>query len=156
MSFARASRAWILSVATCIGVTAAWMTASSVAKGRLDHIWHNTIDFSLALGSAYALTAALVFFPAFAILAIVSPRMMRPIAATAVGAVLGPLALVAFVLIFRESEGPQTVSEWLRYWAAHLTDTAIGSLPFVIAGAMFGWSWARRENAAAALRRNSL
>jgi hypothetical protein len=68
-----------------------------------------------------------------------------PIVAAAMSAASGPLALVVFVLLFRDTEGPQVVSEWLRYWATHLMDTAIGSLPFVIAGAVFGWSWARRE-----------
>src|SRR5688572_17947428 len=33
---------------------------------------------------------------------------------------IGSLALVVFVLLFRDTEGPQVVSEWLRYWATHL------------------------------------
>ena len=156
MSFVGAGHAWILSVLTCMGVTAVWMTVSGVAKGQPDHIWHNTIDLSLAFGAVYALTAILVLLPAFAVLTMVSARFSTPIVAATVGAALGPLALVVFVLIFRETGGPQTVSEWLRYGATHLMDTAIGSFPFVIAGSVFGSSWARSENAAAALRRASI
>jgi hypothetical protein len=146
----------MVSILTCMGVTAVWMAASSVATGRSGPVWHNVVDLSLAFGSAYALTATLVFLPAFAVLTMVSARLLTPIAAAAVGAALGPLALVAFVLLFPESESPQAVSEWLRYWTTHPADTAIGSLPFVIAGAVFGWSWARSENAVTAVRRASI
>jgi uncharacterized membrane protein YedE/YeeE len=62
-----------------------------------------------------------------------------------VGALVAPIAFIAFRIAFAESEDPQTVWGWIQHWVHHPTELAAGSFPFLIPGAIFGFTWSARN-----------
>lgn len=136
---ARAFKSWLGSTVTCVTALAVWVASMQVMSGRTEHLMHNMIDMSLAFGAVFAIVSAVLYVPAF----IVFGGLIRGrrLAAIALGAVLAPAAYLAIAMTFRESEDPATTGSWLSYWAGHLEEIAIGLLPFVTSGAVFGLLW---------------
>jgi hypothetical protein len=147
MWFKQAIRAWVLSVVACVGAWAAYVGAMQFVNGQTRTMWHNMFDVSLAFGSVFAVTAALLYIPTFSVLGgVLGPRLTRA-AAVLVGAGLAPAATVALGLVFRDAEDPQTILGWLLYWASNSVWFLVSSIPFAIAGALFGlfWTWRSHE-----------
>ena len=138
---ARAVRSWIGSVLTCIGALALWVMAAQTLSGRPEHLLHNMIDVSIAFGAVFAVVAAVLHVPVFAALGRLVQGPGRRFVAFAVGMGLTPAAYIAVAMTLRESEDPGTVTGWLSYWAGHPGELAIGLLPFMLAGAVFGLLW---------------
>ncbi len=62
----------------------------------------------------------------------------------------GRTAHLAIAAWGHESDDPQTLGAWIRFWAAHARHAPavlVAMLPFAVAGAVFGllWSGTRRE-----------
>jgi hypothetical protein len=110
-------------------------------SGRLEHLWKNALGLSLAFGSVFAFVAGLLYVPAFVVLSAVTGRLLTGVVAAVIGAALSPVVYLAVAWQFREAEDPQSVQAWILYWKSHLSEVIIGMLPFVGAGALFGWFW---------------
>lgn len=141
MLAAKAFRSWLGSVLTCVAALAVWIAAAHIISGRTQYLLHNMIDVSIAFGSVFAIVAAVLYVPAFGLLTAILKRPLGRMTAVAVGALLAPAAYLAVAMTFRESEDPQTISAWLAYAARNLPGLAIGVLPFVTGGAVFGLLW---------------
>lgn len=141
MLVVKAIRAWVGSVAASAGMWALWVAGMHLLTGRTDHLVHNAADVSLAFGGTFALTAALVYIPAFSLIESLRRNALNRYATVAVGVALSPSAYVALAWRFREAPDPQTLGGWVVYWAGHIPGVVLGVLPFAIAGAVFGWLW---------------
>jgi hypothetical protein len=147
MWFKQAIRAWVLSIVACVGAWAAYVGGMQFVNGQTRTMWHNMFDVSLAFGSVFAVTAALLYIPAFSVLGrVLGPRLTRA-AAVLVGAGLAPAATVVRGLVFREHGDPQTILGWLLYWITNSVGLLVSSVPFAIAGGLFGlfWTWRSHE-----------
>jgi hypothetical protein len=138
MWLTRPLRAWTLSVGTCIVLIAASVALTQTISGRRDHLLHNTLDVSIGVGLVFALIAALLYLPIFGVVAAGFRQQVTRMRAVGLGAALAPIAYLAVLWRFRESEDPQTLAAWVGYWARH-PEITVGVLPFVVAGAIFGW-----------------
>jgi hypothetical protein len=88
-----------------------------------------------------------LYVPTFSVLGgVLGPRLTRAVAVL-VGAGLAPAVTVARGLVFREAGDPQTILGWLLYWVSNSVGLLVSSLPFAIAGALFGlfWTWRSHE-----------
>jgi hypothetical protein len=141
MLWIRAARVWLASVVVCGGVLAAWVATAQLLTGRMSHAVHNMVDVSFAFGAVFALTAAVVHVPVFIALSGLLVHPLRRAVAVLVGVGLAPAAYLAVAWRFRDAEDPHTVAPWAWYWAGHIPDLVIGSLPFAAAGAVFGLLW---------------
>lgn len=137
-------RAWVYSVFTCIGVITVFASLMQALTGRWEHAWHNVTDVTAAFSVVFAFVAALVSVPLFMLIGRV-PRVAtdRRLMAS-FGALVAPIAFMAFRIAFAESEDPRTIWAWIEHWAQHPTELAVGSLPFLIPGAIFGFTWSAR------------
>jgi hypothetical protein len=147
MWFKQAIRAWVLSVVACVGVWAAYVGAMQFVTGHTRTMWHNMFDVSLAFGSVFAVTAAVLYIPTFSVLGtVLGPRLTRAVAVL-VGASLAPAVTVARGVVFREAGDPQTILGWVLYWVTNAVGLLVSSVPFAIGGALFGlfWTWRRHE-----------
>jgi|SRR5690242_9803059 hypothetical protein len=43
--------------------------------------------------------------------------------------------------VFHDSDDPQTLGAWIRFWTAHVPPVLVAILPFAVAGAVFGLLW---------------
>jgi hypothetical protein len=141
MLWIRAARVWLASVVVCGCVLAAWVATAQLLTGQMSHAVHNMVDVSFAFGAVFALTAAVVHVPVFIALSGLLVHPLRRAMAVFVGVGLAPAAYLAVAWRFRESEDPHTLATWAGYWAGHLPELVIGSLPFAVAGAVFGLLW---------------
>jgi hypothetical protein len=141
MTFAAAIRAWLGSVVACVVLLMAWVAVMQLLSGRMTHLVHNAVDVSIGFGGIFALTAAVVYVPTFVAVRAFLGRWPSRTTAALLGAALAPVAYLAIAWRFRESEGPQTLTALLQYWVLHLPEFAFGSLPFALAGAVFGILW---------------
>jgi len=141
MLLIKAARVWLTSVVACVCLFAAWVAVMQLLAGRPSHALHNMLDVSIAFGAVFAVTAAVLHVPVFMALSVLLADPLRRTAAILVGAALAPAAYLAVAWRFRESEGPQTIAALLRYWAGHVPELVIGSLPFALAGLVFGLLW---------------
>jgi hypothetical protein len=138
-------RAWVYSVLTCIGVIAAFAVTMQAMTGRWEHAWHNITDVTSAFSVVFACAAALVFVPVFLVLRRV-PRVATDRRLMAcLGALAAPTAFMAFRITFAESEDPHSTWEWIQHWGHHPVGLAVGSLPFLIPGAIFGLTCSTRS-----------
>ncbi len=137
----RAARVWLTSVVACVCLLAAWVAASQSLVGRPSHAVHNMLDVSIAFGAVFAVTAAVLHVPVFIALSVLFADPLRRTAAILVGAALAPAAHLAAAWRFRESEDPQTIAALVWYWARYIPELVIGSLPFALAGVVFGLLW---------------
>jgi hypothetical protein len=138
-------RAWVYSILTCIGVVAVFASIMQGLTGRWEHAWHNVTDVTAAFSVVFALVAAVVCVPSFLLLGRL-PRVAtdRRLMAS-LGALAAPTAFMAFRIAFAESEDPQTILGWLEHWTHYPTELAVGSFPFLLPGAIFGLTWATRN-----------
>jgi hypothetical protein len=138
-------RAWVYSVFTCIGVITVFASIMQALTGRWEHAWHNVTDVTAAFSVVFACVAAFVCVPSFLLIGRV-PRVAtdRRLMAS-FGALVAPMAFIAFRIAFAESEDPQTIWGWIQHWAQHPTELAVGSFPFLIPGAIFGFTWSTRN-----------
>ncbi len=141
MLLIRAARAWLTSVVACVCLLAAWVAASQLLVGRPSHVVHNMLDVSIAFGAVFAVTAAVLHVPVFLALSGLLVHPLRRTMAVLVGVGLAPAAYLAVAWRFRDAEDPHTVAAWAWYWAGHIPELVIGSLPFAVAGAVFGVLW---------------
>jgi len=131
MLLIKAARIWLASVVACVGVLAAWIAAAQLLAGRMSHVFHNMVDVSLAFGAVFAVVAAVVHVPVFIVLSALLADPLRRAVAILVGVGLAPAVFLAVGWRFREFE------------AANLPELVSGSLPFAVAGAVFGMLWSR-------------
>src|SRR5687767_10162760 len=136
MLLIRAARAWLASAVVCGCALAAWVATARLLTGRMSQAVYNTVDVSFTFGAVSALTAAVVHVPVFIALSGLLVHPLRRAVAVLVGVGLAPAAYLAVAWRFRDSEDPHTVAAWAWYWAGHLPELVIGSLPFMVAGAV--------------------
>jgi membrane protease YdiL (CAAX protease family) len=118
---------------------ALWGLIMTARTGRWEHAAHNIPDVTVAFTSVFA-GVALAFIPLFLIL----ERVFRPSGvktAVVAGVLLGAVGYLSIGVAFGESEDPQTVWGWVRYWAAHPRGFASSAAPFMAAGGIFGFAW---------------
>ena len=135
----RILRVWVVAVLACLGMMAVWGLIMTARTGRWQHAAHNIPDLTVAFTSVFAVVA-LAFIPLFLILERV-PRLSGAKTAVIAGVLLGAVAYLAIGMVFGESEDPQTVWGWVRYWAGRPRGFALSSAPFMAAGAIFGFVW---------------
>jgi hypothetical protein len=143
MPLRRVFAAWLLATASCVALLAAWAASMQALTGRHEHLVHNTVDLALGFGLVFAVLAALWYVPVFWILTFVMRRVPGYTVSALTGAVFAPLALLSVAIRFQESEGPNTVAQWISYWMTHPLPFITGALPFAGAGALFGYFWSR-------------
>jgi hypothetical protein len=102
-------RAWVYSVFTCVGVITVFASIVQALTGRWEHAWHNVTDVTAAFSVVFALLAAFVCVPSFLLIGRV-PRVAteRRLMASC-GALVAPMAFMAFRVAFAESGDPQTI-----------------------------------------------
>jgi hypothetical protein len=138
-------RAWVYSVLACIGVVAVFASIMQALTGRWEHAWHNVTDVTAAVSLVFAIVAAFVCVPSFLLLGRVRSVATDRRLMAALGTLLAPAVFIAFRIAFSESEDPRTTWGWIQHWVQHPTELAVGSLPFLIPGAIFGFTWSIRH-----------
>jgi hypothetical protein len=61
------------------------------------------------------------------------------------GALIAPIVFIGLRVAFAEPEDPQAFWGWIDHWAHQPRELAIGSFPFLIPGAVFGFTWSARR-----------
>jgi hypothetical protein len=135
----RILRAWVVAVLICLGMMVMWGLIMTALTGRWEHAAHNIPDVTVAFTSVFAVVA-LASIPLF----LIFERVLRPLGvktAVVAGVLVGAVGYLAIRRVFAESEDPQTIWGWVRYWAAHPLGFAASAAPFMAAGAIFGFAW---------------
>jgi hypothetical protein len=92
-----------------------------------------------------------IYVPAFLATGWLLRRRLTPARAAVGGAVLAPLMLVVIALVFRESGDPKTIAgmvvQLAQFWARNPAEFVLGSIPYAVAGAVFGFAGAPRPTA---------
>src|SRR4030095_5345923 len=102
-------------------------------------------DVTAAFSVVFVCVVAFVCVPAFLLLGRVSRVATDRRLMASFGALAAPTAFMAFRIAFAESEDPRTTWGWIQHWSQHPTELAVGSFPFLIPGAIFGFTWSTRN-----------
>jgi hypothetical protein len=140
VSIAKLFRAWLLSTLVCAGLLALWVVLQAVLYGRTAHLWLNVINVAVPFAALFAVTLT-IYMAVFGLIERWKASPVSRNAAVVLGAVLAPLSYAAIAAWFHESDDPQTLGGWIRFWAAHLPAVLVAMLPFAVAGAVFGLLW---------------
>jgi hypothetical protein len=133
------------SVAACAVVSALFVVTVHAGGGRGDQLFHDIVDVSGAWTLVFAAVCATVMVPVFLMMRSAGFAMDRRWVHMTLGACLACTSLFAFAMVFREHEDPKTVTEsidWLINRPQMLWGVAIGTLPYLVSGLVFGYSWA--------------
>ena len=133
------------STLACGALLAVWIAAAQLMTGRTSGLLHNMLDASIPFAAVFAAAGLVLYTPVFLLTGVLVRRAFTPALATLLGAVLAPAAYLAVAWTFRESQDPQTPGAFIRYWSTHLVDLALGALPFIVAGGLFGHCWSRQR-----------
>jgi hypothetical protein len=145
----KAVRVFVQSVLLCAGATAAY---SLVVEPSRSTWWADrVVETSALFGVTFATVAAVVLLPGFLLVDRLTGGAINRWIALAAGGVVAPaLCLVLAVTWFGNPGDPTSPSAWLAFWFSHIGQVLLSVMPFILAGAAFGYFWAVSPGAPAA------
>jgi hypothetical protein len=141
MVMLRALRAVAASVATCAVLMLLFAVATQMERGRwsLGSLW----AFTLSLTWPLVIVLGVIGLPVFALLSRTTAVIEAPRVAMAAGAALvaPPAVILAAAFLTEGVNAPQSLGEWLDYFAGDPLSLITWLAPYALSGAVFGYLW---------------
>lgn len=141
MVMIRALRAALASVAMCAVLMLLFAVATQMERGRwsVGSLW----TFTVSLTWPFVIVLGAIGLPVFAVLSRTTAVIEAPRVAMAAGAALvaPPAVILAAAFLTEGVNAPQSLGEWLGYFAEDPASFVGWLAPYALSGAVFGYLW---------------